>query len=60
MMQPQTKPHTSKLQQTARKLGLSVSGLEQYLNTKVAESVTVKLEQKAESSVRSSGMRQKA
>jgi hypothetical protein len=32
-----TKPQSSKLQQTARKLGLSVKSLEQYMSTKAAE-----------------------
>ncbi len=30
-------PQASKLQQTARKLGLSVKSLEQYMTTKAAE-----------------------
>jgi hypothetical protein len=35
--QTMAKPQSSKLQQTARKLGLSVKSLEQYMTTKAAE-----------------------
>jgi hypothetical protein len=40
--QTMAKPQSSKLQQTARKLGLSVKSLEQYMTTKAAETLTVK------------------
>jgi predicted transcriptional regulator len=40
--QTMTKPQTTKLQQIARKLGLSVQSLEQYMTTKAAETLTVK------------------
>jgi hypothetical protein len=45
-----TTPQPTKLQQTARKLGLPIKSLEQYMSTKAAETVTVKPQKTAKTS----------